>query len=365
MREEAVSAMRTTTKLLFALLLMPALPTTAWAQDVRVIDPNRPQGDLSEPTSDPIQHQVRSGDTLWDLSDSYYGSPWYWPQVWSQNPQVSNPHYIYPGDLIRFGPLKEAAPEAVVEEGEAAEAEGLTVAGARVRFVPSDAERQVYVRYVGFVSDEEVRAAGIVRWSREEREMLGELDEVYIDFERLPRVRPGDRWTIVALEDEVIHPVYRRKIGNKVDILGVVDIRAVTRKLAIGTIVRSYKEISRGAIVIPLVPNFRSVKPRPNPKNVRGYIVDSYLEVRNIGQHQLVYIDKGVREEVEVGNRFHIVRQGDGIHPLNSDDLSMLPWEPIGEVMVVETRDHHCTGIVLGDFTEVVIGDVVEMRPGF
>jgi len=163
----------------------------------------------------------------------------------------------------------------------------------------------------------------------------------------------------------VIHPVYRRKIGNKVDILGVVDIRAVTRKLAIGTIVRSYKEISRGAIVIPLVPNFRSVKPRPNPKNVRGYIVDSYLEVRNIGQHQLVYIDKGVREEVEVGNRFHIVRQGDGIHPLNSDDLSMLPWEPIGEVMVVETRDHHCTGIVLGDFTEVVIGDVVEMRPGF
>jgi len=49
----------------------------------------------------PEFHVVKKGDTLWALSQHYYGSPWAWPQVWSLNPQVENPHWIYPGDQIR------------------------------------------------------------------------------------------------------------------------------------------------------------------------------------------------------------------------------------------------------------------------
>ena len=85
----------------------------------------------------------------------------------------------------------------------------------------------------------------------------------------------------------------------------------------------------------------------------------------NIGQHHVVFIDKGVREGVEVGNRFHVVRRGDGLEELKSSELKMLPWEPMAEVMVVESRDHHCTGIVLGNNQELMVGDVVEMRASF
>ncbi|MBM4319512.1 MAG: LysM peptidoglycan-binding domain-containing protein [Deltaproteobacteria bacterium] len=371
--EEAGRPMkRTTTFLLLAPLAMLLLgtPSVAAGQTMRLVDPDSEPAEASATTgpSGTIQHSVRDGDTLWDLSESYYTSPWYWPQVWAQNPQISNPHYIYPGDLIRFQPLTEsglAAPGGERDIATKLEPTGPSVGGARVRFLPKEWNFQVYVRYVGFVTDEEIRAAGSIRYSREERKMLGELDEVYIDFERLPRVRPGDRWTILQLEDDLIHPIYKRKLGTKVDILGVVDIRAVTRKVAIGVIVRSYKEINRGALVIPLVPNFRSVKPRPNAKNIRGYIVDNYQNLLNIGQHQIVYIDKGVREGVEVGNRFHVVRRGDGIEQLKADAIKTLPWEPLGEIMIVETRDHHSTGLVLGNIQELVAGDVVEMRVNF
>ncbi|HZI15707.1 MAG TPA: LysM domain-containing protein, partial [Myxococcus sp.] len=43
-------------------------------------------------------HAVQDGDTLWDLSQRYLGSPWYWPKVWSYNPEIANPHWIYPGN---------------------------------------------------------------------------------------------------------------------------------------------------------------------------------------------------------------------------------------------------------------------------
>src|SRR5262249_40541358 len=49
----------------------------------------------------PEAHTVRRGDTLWDISARYYQNPYTWPRVWSYNPQIQNPHWIYPGDRIR------------------------------------------------------------------------------------------------------------------------------------------------------------------------------------------------------------------------------------------------------------------------
>ncbi len=356
--------MRTPTLIFCSLLALALLAMPARAQELRMVDPSRPPEITL--TNKALDHEVRPGDTLWELCDAYYDNAWLWPRVWSENAHVSNPHYIYPGDILRFSPL-----EAVDGEAGAAPARDRlkpgepAVGGARIRFVPRDWEHQVYVRHVGFLTEEEVRAAGRVRHSREPKEMLGELDEVYIDFERLPRVRPGDRWTLLAVKSDLVHPVYGRPMGKKVELLGAVDIRAISRKVAVGVVVRSYKEIRRGALVVPLVPNFRSIRPRPNRKTVRGYVVDSFLELLNIGQHQFVFIDKGVREGVEVGNRFHVVRRGDGLASVEGDDLDRLPWEPIGEVMVVESREHHCTGVVLGTYMEIAEGDVVEMREGF
>ena len=50
----------------------------------------------------PEIYTVRRGDTLWDITGRYYGNPWYWPRVWSYNPEVTNPHWIYPLDRLRL-----------------------------------------------------------------------------------------------------------------------------------------------------------------------------------------------------------------------------------------------------------------------
>ncbi|MBP5406161.1 LysM peptidoglycan-binding domain-containing protein [bacterium] len=92
--------------MIFALVLMfstsvfAELVAPASAEEVPV--PNFINLDNVDFSGAPDTHEVVRGDTLWDISEKYLKSPWYWPKVWSINPQIENPHLIYPGDIIYF-----------------------------------------------------------------------------------------------------------------------------------------------------------------------------------------------------------------------------------------------------------------------
>jgi hypothetical protein len=51
----------------------------------------------------PELHVVQKGDTLWSLCSKYFNDPWRWPRLWAANPSITNPHWIFPGDVIRLG----------------------------------------------------------------------------------------------------------------------------------------------------------------------------------------------------------------------------------------------------------------------
>ncbi len=75
-------------KKIIHLILVAMLAGTAMAQDVSV----RPDH--------PDEYVVVKGDTLWDISGRFLEKPWQWPAIWHANPQIENPHLIYPGDRI-------------------------------------------------------------------------------------------------------------------------------------------------------------------------------------------------------------------------------------------------------------------------
>jgi len=48
----------------------------------------------------PETYIVKKGDTLWGISGMYLKEPWLWPELWDANPQIDNPHLIFPGDEL-------------------------------------------------------------------------------------------------------------------------------------------------------------------------------------------------------------------------------------------------------------------------
>src|SRR5690606_10050660 len=72
----------------------------------------------------PDQYVVKRGDTLWDISKVFLREPWYWPEIWYVNPQIANPHLIYPGDVLRLVYV-DGQPRLTMERG------GETVEGGR------------------------------------------------------------------------------------------------------------------------------------------------------------------------------------------------------------------------------------------
>lgn len=63
---------------------------------------NQQTGSIQLKPGHPEQYTVKQGDTLWDISGVFLSKPWYWPEIWQANPQIENPHLIYPGDVLNL-----------------------------------------------------------------------------------------------------------------------------------------------------------------------------------------------------------------------------------------------------------------------
>lgn len=318
------------------------------------------------------QHTVEKGDTLWDLSQKFLGSPWYWPKVWSYNPEIANPHWIYPGNEVRFFASGEEVPtqvevgqpEAEVEQGEMYD-DKVNVFG-QIGFRPKNA---ISVASPGFVTNREVEESGRLVGSFAESTMLSYPDRIYAQFDKkVPRM--GETYLVFRRAGEVIHPVTKLPIGYMTEILAEVKVIRIDKdNHATVQIWKQYDEVARGDLIGPVnEPVVRAVSPRPNEREVKDvYVV---ADVRRypamLGEHSLAIMDKGSDDGVKLGNVFTIFRQND---PLPQDKLmqpSMLdesvPREDIGQCVAFEVKAKATMCLVTQSIREFVLGDHAEIR---
>lgn len=347
----------------------------------------------------PLRYEVVKGDTLWDISSRYLHIPWRWPELWEGNPQISNPHLIYPGDLLVLVYL-DGKPHIQLHRN------GKVIAGTsgrpevrlspRVRIenmeraiptIPMDAIRPFLSR-PRVSTQEELDAAPYIVASKEKHLISAVGNSVYVRgiesdaISNYAVMRPGE--------------VYRNP-DNPKDILGYeaihlgdAELRAID-EVATFEITRSKLEILNGDRLLPGNEELAatSFMPRAPAHKLRGQIIAVPGGVSQIGQYQVVTINLGEEDGMQQGHVLAIhqrgerirdpMRKGEGwveiphaqagtlkplegekvLDPKSDKEWVQLPDEPSGTLMVFRTFNRVSYGLVMKASRSMNVSDIV------
>jgi hypothetical protein len=326
----------------------------------------------------PETHVVQRGDTLWSVCDHYFNNPYQWPRIWSYNPQIKNPNWIYPGDELRL----HGAGGVAAEPKPAAGGKGMSIVDRR-RKVPHDS---VFLRDQGWIEDESDQVWGEVTGSAAETMFLSDLNEVYLTLKSGHDARIGQELTVFRTRQTA-------RAGAIVQLLGTVRINEWNPKehVARAQIIETLDTIERGAKVGPVVRNFIVVPPVTNEAEVTAHVLASLRPNEIFGQNQIVFIDKGEAAGLQPGNRLVIRRQGDAWrrtlvtegagyristdneHPMppmemtpgSTVDDSKYPEEIVAELRVLTTKPESAACLVTQSHVEIDTQDIAYARKGY
>jgi hypothetical protein len=318
------------------------------------------------PSNVPQTHTVKDGDTLWDITQTYYGDPYRWPQVWSYNPDITNPHWIYPDATVQLRPedgnVVETAPKGFK----------------RVNRFSGITAPAVYQAEYGFLDSNALKDSGYIIGANEEHMMLAESDVAYVRFAEEVEPEIGRLYTVFRKIEKIERESWEK--GELIRIIGAVRLEDYDEKRRLGhaVVVRALEGIERGFRIAPTERNFHWVSVVPAEVSLRATVVASLYPRKLPSTNQIVFVNVGAEQGVVLGNRFYIVRQGDEWRrsaegkigreiettvPL-PDEPEHYPWEVVALGRAVNVQPN-TTAILLERATRAVrMGDRAELRKG-
>ncbi len=271
----------------------------------------------------PDTYTVVKGDTLWDISGRFLEQPWRWPEIWDVNPQIENPHLIYPGDIISLS-YQDGRPRLDLERGTG----GRTVAGRYVKLsptirslsnieaippIPVDAIQQ-FLKQPLVLNDNEIESWPYIVSSYDEHLIATTGNKIYV--RGIPEDSDISRYSIYRKGPAYTRP--KQNPAEKTEILGyeaiyVGDARLTARgdpASAIITVVD--REVLNGDRLLPQSDEGVSTEfvPRPTDTEVEGNIISVIDGISQISQYQVVVLSLGAEQGIEPGNVLGVYQSG-------------------------------------------------------
>lgn len=319
---------------------------------------------LADEPEGPTIYTIRQGDTLWGLSERFIKDPHYWPDMWSKNQRITNPHLIYPGQRVRVFPDRLE----LVEPEQETTASGLktpaATAAPQSQPLPQNevaAEKTYTVRgNEGFLLESANRPAGTIIGIHNSRVIAGDDDIVYTDIGRSQGLKGGEKYSIFRKEGSVGHPKTDEILGSKIIPLGTLQISDLEQESSRAIITKNYREITPGTYLLPYRDNQRhEVSLKRSTRDLKGYIVDSYNGTNIIAAGDIVYIDLGRAQGAEPGNMLYIVRDVALDQKLVEGRVDKLPQELLGALVILETGNRTSTALVVKSIDAIYNGDKI------
>jgi hypothetical protein len=338
------------TKKLFGIVTAALLAGSLFAADV-VLNPEHPD-----------RYVVVKGDTLWDISSKFLRDPWLWPEVWYVNPQIANPHLIYPGDILTLTyvdgkpQLRMTRGYPTVNMSPQIREESLDKA---IPTIPIDSIKQFLTRTI-VVGEGELDSAPYVIQSADEHVVTGAGDRVYvrgIEGENEPLFdifEPGDAY---------IDPDTGEVLGYQALYVGTGPVQQFGDPATL-LLSETTREVRVGDRLLPMkrTGSITHFQPHAAPPGVEGRIMSVIDGVTEIGQYDVVAINRGTREGMETGHVLKIFQAGKVIRDEISgkrNDKVKLPDEEAGILMIFSTFEKVSLGLVMEATRAIHINDIV------
>ncbi|HXA35091.1 MAG TPA: LysM peptidoglycan-binding domain-containing protein [Steroidobacteraceae bacterium] len=337
-----------------------ARPAAETTQSGPALNPNAPDS-----------YVVKRGDTLWGIAKVFLRDPWYWPEIWQVNPQIQNPHLIYPGDTLRLVYI-DGRPTILLQRGDAARVMP------RIRSQPLEGAVTAipYETVAAFMSKpsvlakEQIKDAPYVLATRDMHVVMASGDTLYARGFSGP-VELGTHYNVVRVGDPLRDPDDNRIVGYDGIFTGAGH---VTRGGDPATLIMTESareteagdKLFAGGVDVPL--DFIPSAPKTK---TNGRIMAVSNGVTVIGQYEVVVINRGAADGLAPGNVLAVFTAGEVIRDtanrgfLNANsrlfaEKVRLPDERSGTFMIFKTFDHLSYGLIMEATNVIRVADRVE-----
>jgi hypothetical protein len=317
---------------------------------------------VSEPVpladNHPDEYVVQVGDTLWDIAATFLKDPWFWPEIWHINTQIANPHLIYPGDVLalvyidgqpritnvrtstyrlspqaRVSPISQAVTSIPFESISAFLSSGAVLEKRETDRLPYLLETR---------GDHLIASAGNVVYVRG-------LDDAQL----------GSRYNVVEVGEPLIDPDDNRMIGYQGKFIGEGTLRRTGDPATVALTDTSEEAVPGDKLIPETVDIPLNFYPRAPSSPIDGRIISVVGGVTQIGQYQVVVLNRGTRDGLSVGDVLTVFQTGETIQDRFGGGKVRLPDEEAGTLMVFKVYDRIGYGLVMEARQAIHILDTV------
>lgn len=312
----------------------------------------------------PDRYTVVKGDTLWDISGKFLSQPWKWPELWHANPQIENPHLIYPGDVLSLVYI-DGQPRLMLNRGAS---RGTIKLSPKVRSTPlAEAIPTIPLEAINAFllsnriidgSDQFAGQPYVVAGSQESV-ISGAGSQV---FARGSFADEHGSYGIFRQGKVYTDPDTKEVLGINADDIGSGTVVAEEGDIATLDLTRTTQEVRPGDRLFPT--EERAVNstfmPSEPSSNVDGVILDVPRGVNRIGQFDVVTLNKGTRNGLAEGNVLAVYKTGETVRDRVTGESVKIPDQRSGLLMVFRTYEKLSYGLVLYATRDLAINDKVK-----
>lgn len=306
-------------------------------------------------------YTIQKGDTLWDLSKHFSDSPWLWPELWEDNDQISNPHWIFPGERIRLH--KKSGSQTIIQTESAAP---VTVEPVQpVRPMVGKKAAGPYFIYnaidrVGFIRKPAVPPSGTIFEVQGRKVLISEGDVVYVRASTdTPQgvLIPGSRHAVYRYMKPTDARDATETIGTQHYILGIVEVTEKEPDMVIAKVIKSFRTIKVDDLLMPFDRRPTKIEIVPSTPGIDGQIIASEDHTKMTGEFMIAFIDKGIVDNIQVGQQYSIYNRQK--RSLGKDEISSKDLPPVdfGTFLVLHTEQTTSTVVITDSVTIISPGE--------